>query len=320
MALVEVRDLKTHFYLRRGIVKAVDDVSFSVDRGETLGLVGESGSGKTMTALSILRLVPEPGKTVAGSVLFDGVDLLTLSEKEMNRYRGRQLSLILQDPLNSLNPVFSIGNQVAEGIVIHHRARGKELREKVVGLLKRLRIPNAGTRFNLYPDQMSGGMRQRVVGAISIACRPQFLIADEPTTSLDATIQLQYLNLLKEIQASENLAMLFITHDFGIVAKMCDRVAVMYAGRLVETGAIGDIFDNAMHPYTVALLNSIPRADQKVERLCSIDGDPPDLLNINSRCAFYERCPERFSLCKEDGTPPEITLEENRMARCWKYV
>ncbi len=320
MPLLDVRGLKTYFYLRRGVAKAVDDVSFSVDRGETLGLVGESGSGKTMTALSLLRLVPEPGKIVAGEVLFDGVDLLTKSEEAMNKYRGRQISLILQDPLYSLNPVFTIGDQVAEGIMIHDTMKGKKLRARIVGLLERLRIPSPETRVDQYPHQMSGGMRQRVVGAISIACRPQLLIADEPTTSLDATIQLQYLNLLREIQARDKLAMLFITHDFGIVAKMCDRVAVMYAGRLVETGGVRDIFNHPQHPYTIALVNSVPRADKKMERLSSIEGEPSNVLNRTPRCAFYERCSDKLSICNVDRMPPECTFANNHMAKCWKYV
>ena len=319
MALLEVKGLKTYFFLRRGIVKAVDDVSFRVEKGETLGIVGESGSGKTITSLSLLRLVPNPGRIVAGQISFDGADLLTKSEEEMNRYRGRHISEILQEPLNSLNPVFSIGNQVAEGIVIHDQLRGRELGEKVVGLLGRLRIPNPETRVDQYPHQLSGGMRQRVVGAISIACRPELLIADEPTTSLDVTIQLQYLNLLKEIQERDKLAMIFITHDFGIVAKMCDRVAVMYAGRIVETGDVEDIFDRPRHPYTTALLNSVPHADERVDRLYSIEGQPPSLLNIGSRCPFYERCSDRFDQCTVDTMPPEFELPNNQFARCWKY-
>jgi oligopeptide/dipeptide ABC transporter ATP-binding protein len=320
MALLEVTDLRTYFFLSRGIVKAVDGLSFTVGREETLGIVGESGSGKTMTSLSLLRLVPEPGRIVSGQVLLDGVDLLTKSEKEMTRYRGRHISEILQDPLNSLNPVFSIGNQVAEGIVIHDTLRGKALREKVVGLLTRLRIPSAETRVHEYPHQLSGGMRQRVVGAISIACRPKVLIADEPTTSLDVTTQLQYLNLLKEIQERDNMAMIFITHDFGIVAKMCDRVAVMYAGRIVEMGDIRDIFDHPLHPYTTALLRSVPRPDEWVDRLYSIEGQPPSLLDIRPRCAFYERCPDRFARCAADTFPPKIDLLDNHVVRCWKYV
>ncbi len=320
MPLLEVKNLKTYFFMRRGVVKAVDDVSFSVDRGETLGLVGESGCGKTITALSILRLVPKPGKTVGGTILFDGVDLLTKSEEEMRRYRGRHLSQILQDPLSSLNPVFTIGDQIGEGIVIHDKIKGKELRQRVIGLLQRLAIPSAETRIKDYPHLFSGGMRQRVVGAICLACRPELLIADEATTSLDLTIQMQYLNLLKDIQRRDNLAMLFVTHDFGIVAKMCSRVVVMYAGHIVEMADVGEIFDCPVHPYTVALIHSVPSADKRVDRLYSIEGQPPSLLNISSSCAFLPRCADRLDKCSSDEFPPEVKLPNNHLVRCWKYV
>ncbi|MFC2025080.1 ABC transporter ATP-binding protein [Chloroflexota bacterium] len=320
MALLEVKNLKTHFFLRRGVCKAVDDISFSVDRGDTLGIVGESGCGKTVTALSILRLVPSPGKNVGGSIIFDGAELLTLSEEEMRHYRGRYISQILQDPLSSLNPVFSIGDQVGEGIIIHDQIKGAPLRERILKLLKQLGIPAAETRVRDYPHQFSGGMRQRVVGAICLACRPQLLIADEPTTSLDVTIQMQYLNLLKELQQQGNLGMIFITHDFGIVAKMCDRVAVMYAGRIVEAADVRDIFDRPMHPYSNALVHSVPKVDERVDRLYSIDGQPPSLLNIASGCAFVPRCPDKFDKCSSEEFPPEVKIPDNRIVRCWKYV
>lgn len=320
MALLEVKGLKTHFFMRRGIVRAVDDVSFSIDRGQTLGLVGESGSGKSITSLSLLRLVPTPGKIVGGSVTFDDIDLLSLSEKDMRRYRGRHLSMILQDPLCSLNPVFTIGDQVGEGIVIHEGMRGKPLMERVLELLHWVGIPAAETRIGDYPHQFSGGMRQRVVGAVSLACRPHFLIADEPTTSLDVTIQLQYLNLLKGIQQREQLAMLFVTHDFGIVAKMCDHVAVMYAGRIVEKAEVRAIFDRPVHPYTKALMASVPRVEERVERLLSIEGQPPALLNLPPGCSFRPRCPVRFGRCTSDEFPPEVELDRNHSVRCWHYV
>ena len=320
MALLEVKGLTTRFFLRRGVVKAVTDVSFSVDRGETLAIVGESGSGKSMTALSILRLVPKPGKIVAGSIKFDGVDLLPLSEEQMRKYRGRRISLILQDPLSSLNPVLSIGDQIGEGIVTHEKIRRNSLRERIIELLKALQITAPETRLHQYPHQLSGGMRQRVVGAICIACRPQLLIADEPTTSLDVTIQLQYLNLLKEIQRQENLGMIFVTHDFGIVSKMSDRVAVMYAGQVVEAAAVREIFDNPKHPYTSALINSVPKVDQKVDKLYSIEGQPPSLLNLSSGCPFRSRCPDRFDKCFSEEFPPEVKVANNHSVRCWKYV
>jgi oligopeptide/dipeptide ABC transporter ATP-binding protein len=320
MALLEVRGLKTHFYLRRGVVKAVDDVSFSIDRGQTLGLVGESGSGKSMTSLSILRLVPTPGKTVGGSVTFDGVDLLSLSEKEMRGYRGRHLSMILQDPLSSLNPVLTMGDQVGEGIIIHQGIKGKPLLQRVVELLHWVGIPAPASRVNDYPHQFSGGMRQRVVGAVCLACRPHFLIADEPTTSLDVTIQMQYLNLLKGIQQREQLAMMFVTHDFGIVAKMCDHVAVMYAGRIVEKAAVREIFDRPVHPYTRALMASVPKVEERVERLYSIEGQPPALLGLPPGCSFLPRCAERFDKCSSEEFPPEVELPGNHFVRCWHYV
>ena len=320
MALLEVKNLKTHFILRRGIVKAVDDVSFAVDRGESLGIVGESGCGKTVTSLSILRLVPKPGINVGGQILFDGVDLLTLSEKEMRRYRGKHISEILQDPLTALNPVFTIGNQVSEGIILHEHTKGKALRERVLHLMRGLGVPAAETRVHQYPHQFSGGMRQRVVGAIAIACRPELIIADEPTTSLDVTIQMQYLNLLRDIQREENLALIFITHDLGIVAKMCHRVAIMYAGKIVERATVKEAWDNAMHPYTKALLGSLPKIEEKVDRLYSIEGQPPSLLNPPDGCLFQARCAAKFDKCTSPEFPPEIKVSDTHMARCWRSV
>jgi oligopeptide/dipeptide ABC transporter ATP-binding protein len=320
MALLEVKNLRTYFYLRRGIVKAVDDVSFSVDRGESLGIVGESGCGKTITSLSILRLVPKPGKTIEGKVLFDGVNLLDLSEKEMMRYRGRHVTQILQDPLSSLNPVFSIGDQVGEGITLHEKIKGKPLRERIITLLQLLGIPAAETRANDYPHQFSGGMRQRVVGAIAVACKPEIIIADEPTTSLDVTIQQQYLNLLRDIQKRENLALIFITHDMGIVAKMCNRMVIMYAGRLLEKGDVREIFYHPAHPYTQALMGSVPKMEEKVARLYNIEGQPPSLLDPPKGCLFLPRCTEKKnSKCSSEEFPPEIEISKDHIVRCWKY-
>ncbi|MFC1533367.1 ABC transporter ATP-binding protein [Thermodesulfobacteriota bacterium] len=319
MALLEVKNLQTYFYLRRGIIKAVDGVSFSIDEGETLGVVGESGCGKSVSARSILRLVPKPGRITGGSVMFNGVDLLTKTEKEMRDYRGRYLSMILQDPLTSLNPVFCIGDQVAEGIIIHEQMRGDGLRHRVIELLQRLGIPAADRRLGDYPQQFSGGMRQRVVGAICLACRPHLLIADEPTTSLDVTIQMQYLDLLKDIQQRENLAMLFITHDLGIVAQTCDRVVVMYAGKIVEMAEVRELFNHAVHPYTKALLASVPKVEESVKRLLSIDGEPPELLNLPPGCAFLPRCVEQNNKCFSEEFPPEVKLSNNHFVRCWRY-
>lgn len=318
-ALVEVSDLQTSFFLRRGVVRAVDGVSFTVRAGETLGLVGESGSGKSMVALSLLRLVPEPGRIVGGKVLFGGVDLLALSEREMRDYRGKRLSMILQDPLSSLNPVLTVGAQVGEPLVIHQGLRGAALRDRVVGLLRSVRIPAPAERLKDYPHQFSGGMRQRLGGAIALACEPQLLIADEPTTSLDVTVQLQYLQLLRDLQRDEGLAILFVTHDFGIVARMCDRVAVMYAGRVVEMGDVGVILGEPKHPYTRALVASVPKLGApKSQRLVSIKGQPPSPLRRPAGCPFSDRCPERFEKCNEE--PPVVQIGPGHTASCWRYV
>ena len=258
-ALLEVSDLRTYIYTRRGVVKAVDGASFSVGRGETLGIVGESGSGKSMTCLSVLRLVPEPGgRIVGGQIIFDGQDLLAKTPDEMRRLRGSQIAMILQDPMASLNPAITVGEQIAETLTPAPRPPRAGPRGRVLDLLRQVRISDPERRVYAYPHQMSGGIRQRVAGAIAISCRPSLLIADEPTTSLDVTIQAQYLRLLKDIQRETNLAMVFVTHDLGIVAKLCDRVAVMYAGRIVETGTTREIFNRPRHPYTIGLLSCLP--------------------------------------------------------------
>ncbi|HWA19589.1 MAG TPA: ABC transporter ATP-binding protein [Devosia sp.] len=319
MALLEVENLSTHFFLRRGTIKAVDHVSFSIEAGETLGLVGESGSGKSMVASSLLRLIAQPGRIVGGAIRFEGVNLLSLDEKQMRSYRGRRMSMILQDPLSSLNPVLTIEDQVGEGIAIHDKLSGAALRDRVIEVLKLVGIPAAEKRLRDYPHHFSGGMRQRVVGAIALACRPQFLIADEPTTSLDVTIQLQYLNLLREIQQRDGLAMLFVTHDFGVVSKMCDRVAVMYAGMIVETASVREIFNNPCHPYTKALIESVPEVDEKVDRLSSIQGQPPSPLARPKGCPFVTRCPVAMPRCAGE-MPPETKISEQQQVRCWHYV
>ena len=318
--LLQVENLQTHFVSRWGTAKAVDGVSFSISPGETLGLVGESGCGKSVTCLSILRLVPQPaGKIVGGRILWNGEDLLKKSEVEMRRIRGRSISMILQDPMTSLNPVFTIGDQVAEGIKIHQGLRARTLWQKTVEVLGLVRIPSPEARLREYPHQFSGGMRQRVVGAISIACEPRLLIADEPTTSLDVTIQLQYLALLKEIQKRTGVAMIFVTHDFGIVAKICDRVAVMYAGRIVEIAGVRDLFNKPAHPYTRALLDSIPNLDEPVNRLYSIEGQPPALHSLPSGCAFAPRCSCATHRCDQEY-PAEVLLNSGHMARCWEVA
>ena len=290
--VLEVNDLRTYFVTRWGLVKAVDGVSFDLRRGETLGIVGESGSGKSVTALSIMRLVPSPpGHIVGGSVHLSGEDILQLDEKEMEKVRGDRVAMVLQDPMTALNPVFDIDDQVGEALKIHRNMKGNALREQVIDMLRKVRIPAPEVRLRDYPHQLSGGMRQRVVGAIGISCDPEVLIADEPTTSLDVTIQAQYLRLLKDLQAETGVGIMFITHDFGIVAKMCDRVAVMYAGRIVEHADVRTIFNNPKHEYTKALINSVPKLEEKTGRLAQIDGQPPLLYNLPTGDAFAERTP-----------------------------
>jgi peptide/nickel transport system ATP-binding protein len=314
-ALLEVRDLRTYIYTRRGVVKAVDGATFSVRRGETLGIVGESGSGKSMTCLSILRLVPEPGgRIVGGEIRFDGENLLTKSPDEMRRLRGSRIAMILQDPMASLNPAMTVGEQIAETLALHRGLRGRALDQRVIELLRQVRISDPERRVHAYPHQMSGGIRQRVAGAIAISCQPSLLIADEPTTSLDVTIQSQYLRLLKEIQRETNLALVFVTHDLGIVAKLCDRVAVMYAGRIVELGKTRDIFNRPRHPYAVGLLNCLPTLRRGREPLTAIEGQPPDLANVPEGCSFAPRCPMAEPRCSEARPPLELVDAEHLVA------
>ncbi len=298
----------------------MDGVSFALGEAETLGLVGESGSGKSMTCLSIVRLVPRPAaRILGGQVLLDGDDLLGKSEREMQRIRGRQVAMILQDPMSSLNPVFSIGMQLGEPLGMYHGLRGRALGARAAELLASVRIPSPAARLRAFPHQLSGGMRQRVVGAMAIAGPPRLLIADEPTTSLDLTIQAQYLGLLKELQQRHRFAMIFVTHNLGIVARTCDRVAVMYAGRIVEAGPVRTIFTSPAHPYTQALLESIPRFGARRERLAAIAGQPPDLAKLAAGCAFAPRCPRAIDRCATE-TPPETAVTTGHTTRCWLHV
>jgi len=315
--LLVVDDLKTHFYTRRGVTKAVDGVSFTLSAGETLALVGESGSGKSVTCLSLVRLVPEPaGRIVGGRVLLDGEDLMQKSAAEMRRVRGKKIAMVLQDPMTSLNPALTINTQLGEVVRLHQRLRGRALRDRVLDALKRLRISAPDSRLGQYPHQFSGGMRQRVSSAIALSCAPQLLIADEPTTSLDVTIQAQYLDLLKEVQASAGVAVILVTHDFGIVAANADRVAVMYAGKIVEMGTTLQVFNNPRHPYTQALLRCLPDVGLRREQLVEIGGQPPDLAQLPRGCPFAPRCPERLPLCEETAPPP-VTVEDGHVASCW---
>jgi oligopeptide/dipeptide ABC transporter ATP-binding protein len=316
--LLEVRDLRTHFHTRRGVIKAVDGASFTVDHGETLGIVGESGSGKSVTCLSIVRLVPEPGgRIVSGQILFEGEDLLHKNQNEMRWLRGSRIAMILQDPMVSLNPAFSIGDQIAEPLWIHLGLRGRDLRERVVDLLRQVRISDAEMRVNSYPHQLSGGMRQRVAGAIAVSCQPSLLIADEPTTALDVTIQAQYLHLLKDIQRETNVGLIFVTHDLGIVAKLCDRVAVMYAGRIVESGTVREIFNSPRHPYTIGLLNCLPRSDGGRTALQTIPGQPPDMAHPPPGCCFAPRCVLAEARCSQRA-PDLIEVSDGHLAACWR--
>jgi len=316
--VLDVRDLQTHLFLRRGTVKAVDGISFTLRRGEVLGLVGESGCGKSMTALSLMRLLPkESARTVNGQILLEGEDLLDKSEPEMRQIRGRRVSMILQDPQTSLNPVFSIGNQIREVLDRSDNVDAGGFDAQALEALRRVRISAPEQRLRQYPHQLSGGMKQRVVGTIAMNRAPSVLIADEPTTALDPTIQLQYLNLLKELQRTSNMAMLFITHDFGVVAHMCDRVAVMYAGRIVETGPVREIFDRPEHPYTRALIASVPKVNDDTERLYAIEGEPPVPYNLPQGCRFAPRCPLVEDRCRE-AYPDRLTVGPDHTVDCWR--
>jgi oligopeptide/dipeptide ABC transporter ATP-binding protein len=296
-------------------VRAVDGVSFSVHTGETFGLVGESGSGKTTTCHAIVRLLSPSARIVGGSIELAGEDLLEKSPREMREIRGRRIATILQDPMASLDPLFSIYDQVAEPAYYHRSLRGQKLRQRVTQLLSAVRIPSPERRMKDFPHQMSGGMRQRIVGAIAQAGGPEIIIADEPTTNLDVTIQLQYLNLLKDLQRASGVALIFVTHNLGIVAKMCDRVAVMYAGKIVEMQSVRGLFYDPKHPYTRALLDSIPKLGTR-EPLYAIPGQPPDLANLPAGCSFHPRCPHAMDRCRSEEPPDHATGPE-ATARCW---
>jgi oligopeptide transport system ATP-binding protein len=318
--LLDVQGLHTQFETRRGLVKAVDGINFTLNRAETLGLVGESGSGKSVSCLSILRLVPQPaGRIVSGKILLDGEDLMAKSKSEMRQIRGKRIAMILQDPLTSLNPGMTVGNQVAEAIRIHQGLRGMALRKSVINIMTRVQIPQAESRLKAYPHQMSGGMRQRVAGAIALSCQPSLLIADEPTTSLDATVQAQYLRLLVELQDQFDFGLIYVTHDLGIVAQLCDRVAVMYAGRIVESGPVRSIFNNPRHPYTSALLQSIPKLEMRGKPLYTIKGQPPIPINLPPGCPFAPRCPQVMDTCRKIYPPLEV-FDDAHTATCWLHA
>ncbi len=316
--ILEVKNLCTSFFTEEGEVKAVNGVSFSVPSGRTLGIVGESGSGKSITSLSILRLIQSPGKIKSGEILFDGKDLLQLSEKDMRKIRGNEISMIFQEPMTSLNPVFTIGEQISEVYQIHRNLSKREAKEKSIEMLKLVGIPSPEKRIDQYPHELSGGMRQRVMIAMALACNPKLLIADEPTTALDVTIQAQILRLIKELQEKLHMSVIFITHDLGVVAETCDYVAVMYCGKVVEFADVKTLFKNPQHPYTVGLLNSLPRHDIDQEELIAIKGNVPSPFEMPNGCAFAPRCPHASAIChtKEPELVPHL---ENNEIRCWIY-
>jgi oligopeptide/dipeptide ABC transporter ATP-binding protein len=319
--VVDIQHLRTYFYVRGQIARAVDDVSLTIPAGQTLGLVGESGCGKSVTAHSIIRLIPDPpGKIVGGSIDFQGTNLLDLSETQMRKIRGNRISMIFQEPMTSLNPVYSVGNQVGESIRIHQKLTGKEVRDRVLDMFRLVGIPAPEKRMDDYPHQMSGGMRQRVMIAMALACNPRLMIADEPTTALDVTIQAQILDLMNKLKSEIGASILFITHDLGVIAEMAQNVAVMYAGKVVEFADVNTLFASPKHPYTVGLLQSIPVLGRNSgQRLNTIKGTVPSLLNLPSGCMFNDRCPDVFPDCRQIA-PEMVAAGPHQVARCLKYV
>jgi peptide/nickel transport system ATP-binding protein/oligopeptide transport system ATP-binding protein len=317
MSLLEVRNLKTQFYTDDGIVKAVDDVSFSIGNEETFGLVGESGCGKSVTALSIIRLISwPPGKIVGGEILLEGENLLEKTEEEMQKIRGCKISMVFQEPMTSLDPVFTVGNEIMEVIQLHQGLDKEEAQEKAIDMLKIVGIPDPERRINEYPHQLSGGMRQRVMIAMALSCKPKLLIADEPTTALDVTIQAQILRLMDQLKKDFQASVLLITHDLGVIAQQCENVAVMYAGEIVEYGSVEAIFENPLHPYTVGLNRAIPRLDVDTEKLEIIEGTVPNLIEIPSGCRFHPRCQYVMDVCRREH--PDLREHENHhLSRCW---
>jgi oligopeptide/dipeptide ABC transporter ATP-binding protein len=315
--LLAVRDLRTHIFTRRGVVKAVNGVSFQVRAGETLGLVGESGSGKTMTCLSILRLLPRGARIVSGEILWQGTNLAAVSAATVERVRGKQIGMVLQNALAALDPVFTIGTQVGEPLVMHQNMSWRAALRRVVELLRMVKVVAPELRVHSYPHELSGGMRQRVSSAAAIGCAPALLIADEPTTALDVTTQRQYLDLLLELQQATGMAIMFVTHDISLVGNMCDQLAVFYGGLLVEYGPRQQVLSQPSHPYTVALLQSIPQLGEPRDRLPSIAGEPPDLGRLPAGCPFHPRCDAALDGCRTGEPPPVFTLAQGRQVRCW---
>jgi len=321
-SLIDIKDLRTHFFTSKGTIKAVDGLDLSISKGETTGLVGESGCGKSMASLSILRLVPSPpGRIVSGSIIFKDKDLLQLPEAEMRKIRGNEISMVFQEPMTSLNPLYTVGDQILEGIKLHRKTSGKEAMKAATSILELVNIPYPERRLKEYPHQLSGGMRQRVMIAMALSCEPDLLIADEPTTALDVTIQAKILDLLLSLKEKLGLSVLFITHDLSVIAQIAQRVYVMYAGKIVESGDVEDIFKSPLHPYTKGLLNSIPtvgkRAGRK-SRLKSITGTVPDPYKLPPGCYFQPRCEMEMDVCKE-SFPPESCFEKEHRVKCYLY-
>ena len=317
--LLSVRDLHTCFQTENGEVFAVNGVNFNLDEGKVLGIVGESGSGKSVTAYSIMQILADNGRITSGSVLYKGEDVARWNEKKMHQFRGRCVSIIFQDPMTSLNPVFTVGNQLMEAIRLHTDKRGKEAQARALEMLQLVGINEPAKRLRQYPYELSGGMRQRVMIAMALACEPDILIADEPTTALDVTIQAQILELMQDLQKKLGMAIIMVTHDLGVIAEMCDEIIVMYGGRICERGTADEIFYNPCHEYTKGLLRSIPRAESRKERLIPISGSPINMLNLPRGCAFCPRCDAAMKICLEEQ-PEELTINENHKAACWCNV
>jgi oligopeptide/dipeptide ABC transporter ATP-binding protein len=316
--LLRVENLKTYFFTEDGVVKAVGGVSLKVSKGETLGIVGESGCGKSVTSMSIMRLISTPGETVEGSVFLRGLDILALSEDEMRRIRGNRMSMIFQQPTSCLNPVFRVGEQISEALMLHRGFSKQQARHRAIELLTMVGIPSARTRIESYPHEMSGGMCQRVMIAMALSCEPELLIADEPTTALDVTIQAQILELMRDLRNRYNTGIMLITHDLGVVAEMADNVVVMYAGKIVEEAPVNELFEAPKHPYTQGLLASIPVLGEVKEKLAVIPGSVPSLRNLPPGCRFAGRCPYVMDICRVEE-PGLLRLSETRTARCWLY-
>ncbi len=317
--LLEVKGLKTHFPLTNGTVKAVDGVDFTLGEGETLAIVGESGCGKSVTAFSIMRLVAQPGEIISGEILFRGSNLLELTDEEMRAIRGNQISMVFQEPMTSLNPVFRVGEQISEGIRLHLGLSDEDARQETIRMLGLVGIPSPATRYGDYPHQMSGGMRQRIMIAMALACSPRLLIADEPTTALDVTIQAQILELMDDLKSERNMAMILITHDLGVVAERALRTNIMYAGKIVESASTDELLGNPLHPYTKGLLDSLPQRTEPGKPLKTIPGFVPSLVGELPGCGFCDRCPNRNWQCRSE-TPELREVGAGHMVRCWKFA